>query len=500
MDASPARLVGWAVRRGGEVLDEARLVKHNHARAELAASDAEQTWRRAEVNLHRKRPGVTDLWPTREQAAHLPLPLVDIVTKDREKRVRIFKTLKEGRNSKIAHARGPVPGASSLMNSVQVNVHSGELHSGGLHSGGLHSGVRPSWPCSTPTAVISTPDARRYILHWRMSMSGFGGGMSTALRLDKYVLPNHMDLCNQCYTTRASGRIGAGPRRSIRKATGGGEDLPFKKHGEGKGKVLCTPSDAKADKGHADPAYGMKQSNHTFDSTQPYQADLSPAKRTPHRSKPSSSQDTKHHHVIGTDLNRSSAHLDIAISTHATETPLAKPSFHTLANTMTGTVEEGGPTVHGLYKMINVQNNEKAAAFPLLGGANTSTGHRPSRNAKHGTSMPTITTYQWKDKAESPKRKPPQLPRHGPRPAKRKRHMPATLQEANILGVKLRPQPERLPPNANGETYDVELLVSHRIIDDSGDESTEYLVMWAGDWPLEQRYTWEPEENIDAVN
>ncbi|KAK8095098.1 uncharacterized protein PG998_014322 [Apiospora kogelbergensis] len=114
--------------------------------------------------------------------------------------------------------------------------------------------------------------------------------------------------------------------------------------------------------------------------------------------------------------------------------------------------------------------------------------------------MPTITTYQWKDKAESPKRKPPEPLRPGPRPAKRKTHMPATLQEANILGVKLRPQPGRLPPNANGETYDVELLVSHRIIDDSGDESTEYIVMWEGDWPLEQRYTWEPEENIDAVN
>ncbi|KAK7937482.1 uncharacterized protein PG986_014350 [Apiospora aurea] len=146
---------------------------------------------------------------------------------------------------------------------------------------------------------------------------------------------------------------------------------------------------------------------------------------------------------------------------------------------MAGTVEEGGPTVHGLYEMVNVQNDKETAAW---------------------RSMPTITTYQWKDKAESPKRKPPQLPRPGPRPAKRKRHMPATPQEANIFGVKLRPQPERFPPNANGGTYDVELLVSHRIIGDSGDEYTEYLVMWAGDWPLEQKYTWEPEENIDAVN
>lgn len=78
--------------------------------------------------------------------------------------------------------------------------------------------------------------------------------------------------------------------------------------------------------------------------------------------------------------------------------------------------------------------------------------------------------------------------------------MPATPQQADILGEELRPQPERLPSNANGETYDVELLVSHRIISASGEESTEYLVMWAGDWPLEQRYTWEPEENIVAVN
>jgi len=100
-----------------------------------------------------------------------------------------------------------------------------------------------------------------------------------------------------------------------------------------------------------------------------------------------------------------------------------------------------------------------------------------------------------------PKTKPPQLPQPGPRPTKRKRHMLGPPEQADILGLELRLQPERLPPNANGETYDVELLVSHRIIGDSGEEeSTEYLVMWAGDWPLAQRYTWEPEENIDAVN
>ena len=167
---------------------------------------------------------------------------------------------------------------------------------------------------------------------------------------------------------------------------------------------------------------------------------------------------------------------------------------------MAGTVKEGGPTAHGSYKMSNAQNDKEAAALPLLGCANTSTGYGPSRNAKHGIPMSTITTYQWKDKAETPKRKPPQLPQPGPRPAKRKRHMPATPQQADILGEELRPQPERLPSNANGETYDVELLVSHRIISASGEESTEYLVMWAGDWPLEQRYTWEPEENIVAVN
>ena len=48
-----------------------------------------------------------------------------------------------------------------------------------------------------------------------MSMSGFGGGMSTALRLDKYVLPNHMDLCSPCYNTRASDRMSAESGRSV---------------------------------------------------------------------------------------------------------------------------------------------------------------------------------------------------------------------------------------------------------------------------------------------
>jgi len=65
--------------------------------------------------------------------------------------------------------------------------------------------------------------------------------MSTALRLDEYVLPNYMDLCSQCYTTRASGRISAESRRRIKKATGGGDDLPFKKHeGEGAECYVCT--------------------------------------------------------------------------------------------------------------------------------------------------------------------------------------------------------------------------------------------------------------------
>jgi len=72
----------------GEVLDEVRLVKRNHARAELAASDSEQTWRRVEVSLHRKRPGGTDLWPTREQAAaHLKLSSVPDSTRGTYHRV-----------------------------------------------------------------------------------------------------------------------------------------------------------------------------------------------------------------------------------------------------------------------------------------------------------------------------------------------------------------------------------------------------------------------------
>ncbi|KAK8013488.1 hypothetical protein PG991_009081 [Apiospora marii] len=89
----------------------------------------------------------------------LAYSLVDIVTKDREKRVRMFKTLKEGRNSKIAHARGPVLGC------VQFDE--------------LRPGERP---------------------FWRTSILNQGAGSW--------------------------------------KTTGGGDDLPFKKHGEGKGKVL----------------------------------------------------------------------------------------------------------------------------------------------------------------------------------------------------------------------------------------------------------------------
>lgn len=62
----------------GEVLDEAQLVEHSHAWESRVGSiqlraDVEQ---RAEVSLHRKRPAVKDLWPTREQAAHLQLPSV----------------------------------------------------------------------------------------------------------------------------------------------------------------------------------------------------------------------------------------------------------------------------------------------------------------------------------------------------------------------------------------------------------------------------------------
>lgn len=55
---------------------------------------------------------------------------------------------------------------------------------------------------------------------------------------------------------------------------------------------------------------------------------------------------------------------------------------------------------------------------------------------------------------------------------------------------------ETSPNHPELDIFDVEQLVFHRIIESPEETRIEYLVQWAGDWPPEQRYTSEPEDNI----
>ena len=66
---------------------------------------------------------------------------------------------------------------------------------------------------------------------------------------------------------------------------------------------------------------------------------------------------------------------------------------------------------------------------------------------------------------------------------KRKRYLPGTS-GSDIL---------------EDDIFEVELLVFHRAVSSVETSQVEYLVRWAGDWPLDQKYTWEPEENINAT-
>ena len=137
---------------------------------------------------------------------------------------------------------------------AREDVHTpGEAKQQGLASSWTSSRVRPFWrtsilvdfhsgvrqydfsACSEPSAVVSTPDEHGQTLHWRTSTSGSGGGMSTAVRLDEYVLPNHMDLCSPCYNTRASDRTSAESGRRVMENYGRRRRFAIQEARRGKG-------------------------------------------------------------------------------------------------------------------------------------------------------------------------------------------------------------------------------------------------------------------------
>lgn len=85
------------------------------------------------------------------------------------------------------------------------------------------------------------------------------------------------------------------------------------------------------------------------------------------------------------------------------------------------------------------------------------------------------------DKALTTRSKAPKETRKRPKMYKRrKRYLPSTSR-ADI---------------SEDDIFEVESLVFHRTASSVETSQVEYLICWAGDWPLVQRYTWEPEENI----
>ena len=60
----------------------------------------------------------------------------------------------------------------------------------------------------------------------------------------------------------------------------------------------------------------------------------------------------------------------------------------------------------------------------------------------------------------------------------------------------LQPSPALVEP----DIFDVEQLVLHRELESQGNDCVEYLVQWEGDWPGDQKFTWEPEDNIIDVS
>ena len=50
------------------------------------------------------------------------------------------------------------------------------------------------------------------------------------------------------------------------------------------------------------------------------------------------------------------------------------------------------------------------------------------------------------------------------------------------------------------DIFVVEKLVLHRELESQGNDSVEYLVQWEGDWPGDQKFTWEPEDHIIDVS
>ena len=56
------------------------------------------------------------------------------------------------------------------------------------------------------------------------------------------------------------------------------------------------------------------------------------------------------------------------------------------------------------------------------------------------------------------------------------------------------------PALAEPDIFVVEHLVLHRELEGQGNDFVEYLVQWEGDWPGDQKFTWEPEDNIIDVS
>lgn len=48
----------------------------------------------------------------------------------------------------------------------------------------------------------------------------------------------------------------------------------------------------------------------------------------------------------------------------------------------------------------------------------------------------------------------------------------------------------------DSDIFVVKQLVMHRESKNKSNGLVEYLVEWEGDWPQEEKFTWEPEENI----
>ena len=150
----------------------------------------------------------------------------DIVTKDRKERVRMFIP-PERRSSKVSHRRGPVLGC-------------------------VHSGERPFWWTSILVCVNTTfrpAQSRAQSFPPQMNTGRHCTG-ERARAVPAAACPPQYALTSTCcqttwiYAVRATirERVTARARNQGAgswKTTGGGDDLPFKKHGEGKGKVPC---------------------------------------------------------------------------------------------------------------------------------------------------------------------------------------------------------------------------------------------------------------------